>query len=555
MLLPPFGAKENKNVRILRFGGLDQREKAGAESLFAAENLSADAYPALTLCKSRRRAAEDTGITAVCAPEYSDAPLTAFTGVKNNRFYYQGKMAEGTALSAGEKSIADFNGKICIFPDKVYYDYLPDPETGEVDNSLKSMEKTLTVTGVSFYGSQNSLTGVCTAYLSKSNAGFDRFQPGESIIISGCKKTENNVCQIEGRKDMASETTIVSAVVESAAAGKLELLLFNRRGERTAFASTTESGEITIGVSIPSMDHVCVHNNRLWGTAANGEYVYASKLGDCFNFNSFQGLGDDSWYSAIGTPGTFTGICSYRTAVVAFKRDCIHHVYGDAPQNFSIPKQTMGGCIDGRSITELGGVLYYLSAAGFYGYSGGEPYFVSPQLTAAYVSCAAGTDGKRYYAAAYQSDGSCDVLVYDPAYQTWHREDDTAFLGFVRHGGRLYAAAQNGLYELCAGEEPESFSFTTQNLTYDTMEHKGLNCVWLRMKAKTDTQVRISVSRDGGPFAVCAEYLQTPGLGVRRVPVRFGACDSFQIQVSGYGRAVFYDLELITHQGGKTYGI
>ena len=54
---------------------------------------------------------------------------------------------------------------------------------------------------------------------------------------------------------------------------------------------------------------------------------------------------------------------------------------------------------------------------------------------------------------------------------------------------------------------------------------------------------------------VCAEYLQTPGLGVRRVPVRFGACDSFQIQVSGYGRAVFYDLELITHQGGKTYGI
>ncbi len=556
MILPSFGAKENRKIQHRRFGGLDLRDKASTESLAYSQNLSADAYPAIVPRKARKQVVHAEGITAICAPEYTGEEISAFTGVKNQRFYYQGTLIDGVPLSEGEKSIADFNGKICIFPDKVYYDYLPDPDTGEVSQSLSAMEKSLTVSGVTFYSSYDELTGAYTAYLSKTDGGFDRFQTGESIVIDGCTKPQNNTCILQGNKDFAASDAIVSAVVESATAHRLELLLFTKQGGYASFENMKESGTITVRVSIPDMDHVCVHNNRLWGTAQNGEYLYASKLGDCFNFFSFQGLSEDSWYGRIGTPGGFTGICSYRSAVVAFKRNYIHHVYGDAPKNFSIPKQTVGGCIDGRSIAELGGILYYLSGIGFCAYSGGEPYKVSlPLADTVYTKAAAGTDGQRYYAAAYQSDGTCDVLVYDPAYRVWYREDDTPFLGFVSYDGRLYGGTANGVWSFGNGKEAVAWSFTTQRMTYDAMEHKGPNSLWIRLEAEEETAVTVEISHDGGDFITVANLPPRSGFGVRRIPIRFQLCDSAQLRISGTGRAVIHDLELMTYQGGKTYGI
>ena len=554
MFLPPLSAKENKNTQILQFGGLDLRDKAAANTLSQTENISSDAYPALTPVKDRRKIVSAEGISAIASPEYTEDTLDSFTGIQNNSFYYCGTKIDGETLTDGEKSIADFNGKLCIFPDKLYYDYLPDPDTGIVSQELKSMEKTLSLAGVRFYSSLDTLTGSYTAYLQKTSGGFDRFAAGDSVEIGGCTATENNTCTIRSKKDFASDTAIVSAVVKSSSENRLDLLLYTKSGSKAVFSNTTESGTITVKVSIPDMNHVCVHNNRLWGTAASGEYLYASKLGDCFNFNSFQGLGDDSWYSMIGTPGTFTGICSYRTAIVAFKRDCIHHVYGDAPQNFSIPKQTMNGCIDGRSIAELGGILYYLSSAGFCGYSGGEPYKISPQLTTEYISCAAGTDGRKYYAAAYTKDGGCDVLSFDPAFDIWYREDNTPFIGFVRYGSRLYGATEDTVWEFGTGENQVNWSFTTNRFTYDTFVHKGVGCLWLRLDIKQNTVISVSISLDGKPFVKCAEFTGN-GFKAHRIPVRFGKCDSFRIKLTGTGLAVVHDLEIITHQGGKTYAI
>lgn len=553
MFLPPAGDRENKKVQILKFKGLDLRAKAAGNTLSYTENISSDAYPALTPAKGRRKAASGQGISAVVSPEYTDEILNSFTGVMNGKFYYCGKQITGS-LVGGEKSIADFNGKLCIFPDKMYYDYLPSPGTGKVSSELKSMEKILTAGGVRFYGSYDSISGAYEAYLQKSGAGFDRFSEGESVIISGCGEKANNTCLLQSRKDFASDADIVSAVVKASSGNRLDLLLYTKSGSKAVFKNMTEQGTVTVKASIPDMNHVCVHNNRLWGTAANGEYLYASKLGDCFNFNSFQGLGDDSWYSRIGTPGTFTGICSYRTAVVAFKRDCMHHVYGDAPQNFSIPKQTISGCVDGRSIAELGGILYYLSSAGFCGYSGGEPYKAAPQITADYISCAAGSDGKKYYAAAYKKDGSCDVLVFDPELDLWYREDDTPFIGFARYGGRLYGAENGGVWELNAHETPSDWSFTTNRLTYDVFEHKGVNCMWLRLDTEKGSKVTVSISFDSEDFVKCAEVTGS-GFKSHRIPVRFKKCDSFRIRLTGSGKAVIHDLEIVTHQGGRTYAI
>ena len=551
MLLPYFQAKENSRTQLKVFTGLDRRDKISDSSFTEMVNMTADSMPSIAPREARKLIASVDGATTICPPEYTGGELSSFTGVRDTTFYYNGSAISGE-LTVGKKSIADFNGKICIFPDKVYYDYLPSVETGEISNALVSMEKKMTVTGASFYSSANAVTGEYTSYISLNSAGFDNnFRVGDSLVISGCSTEKNNTKSVESRKDFASNEDIISVVVEAVSDNRMDVLLYNKNGEKVKFTNAKETGDVTVKIAIPDMDNVCVHNNRLWGTAASGECIYASKLGDCTNFHSFQGLSDDSWYGTVGTGGNFTGICSYRTAVVAFKRGCIHHIYGDAPINYSMPKQTAGGCIDGRSICEIEGVLYYLSADGFKAYSGGEPYSISPNLVFNYVSCASGSDGRHYYASAAREDGERDVLVYTPDMDVWVREDDAAFEGFCTYNGGVYGIADGKMWKMKGGTEPVEWSVVSKRFTYDMIDHKGMSCIWLRMDVSDGASLKVSVSADGGKFTEFA-HIANCGFYVYRVPVRFCKCDSFRIKLEGIGKTVVHDIEIASHNGGRT---
>ena len=555
MLLPNIKTKESAAAQLKIFGGLDRRDKISDTSFTEMENMSADSAPALAPRSARCEIAEVPGAESITAPQYTDGALSSFTGVRENHFYYNGVQIKGV-LSDGQKSIADFNGKICIFPDKVYYDYIPSPDSGEVSDSLTSMESTMTLNGAGFYSSKNELSGEYTAYISSSGTSFaESFKVGDSLVISGCSKEKNNTHILESRLDRAADDDIVSAVVSAAQTGKIYLQLYNKHGEKVCFVSATETGSITLKKAIPDMDHICVHNNRLWGTASSGEYIYASKLGDCTDFNSFAGLSTDSWYSYVATGGDFTGICSYRTAVVAFKRNYIHHVYGDAPVNFSIPKQTFGGCIDGRSICEIGGVLYYLAPDGFRAYSGGEPYDISPQLNLKYSSCAAGTDGIHYYASAFLDDGTCDVLVYTPEKNIWVREDSTPFADFCSFNGCVYGIADGKMWRLgCGGSEGFTWSAVSKRFTYDMINHKGMSCMWIRADMGSGAEMSVYISADGGEFVSCGAICGSEGFSVYRIPVRFKKCNSFRIKLVGHGKAIIHDIEITSHNGGRVYG-
>lgn len=556
MILPKISAYESQETQLTVFGGLNRRDKISDSDFSEMQNMSSRAVPAIAVRRSRKNIAAAKNAVTLAVPEYTGG-LSSFTGIKDNHFYYNGELISGD-LTDGKKSVADFNGKICIFPDKVYYDYIPSEDTGTVSSSLTSMEKSVTVSNAYFYSSYDDLTGEYTAYISASDAEFDSvFTAGDSICISGCSYSQNNTKSIQSRRDYAAETDIVSAVAEEVSSIKIELLLYNKKGEKVQFHTGSESETVTLKKFVPDMNHICVHNNRLWGTSASGEYIYASKLGDCTDFNSFQGLSDDSWYSYIGTGGEFTGICSYRTAVVAFKRNCIHHVYGDSPTNFSIPKHTYGGCIDGRSVCEIGGVLYYLSNDGFYGYSGGEPYRISTRFEAKYSSCAAGTDGKVYYASAADEDNCCEVLVYDPETDIWVKEDETRFEDFCSCDGNIYGIADDALWQLdCQCDEDFSWSVTTKRFTYNTMLHKGLSCIRIRADISDNTDTDVYISFDNNGFKNCGSIngKTKNGFSVWRIPVRFEKCDSFRIKLQGRGDAVIHDIEITSYNGGKNHG-
>lgn len=552
MYLPPINAPKEDSAVIKSFLGLDEGDKIDSRSFGAMKNMSSDALPAAVPRKPRKIIAKAEGITALCLPSGTAEGLSAFTGIAGGSFYYNGKKIPGPPLAPGKKSIADFGGKICIFPDKLYFDCHKNPDTGLLLEELQPLEKSVTLSGAAFHTSKNEISGAYSSYISKTGANFDKtFRIGDSIVIRGCSAEKNNTRIIEGRNDTAAAEDIVSMVVEKASPSKLTLRLYDKKGALACFENASEPGEITIGIRIPDMNHVCVHNNRLFGTASNGECIYASRLGDCSNFYSFRGLKDDSWYSLLGTDGEFTGICSYRNAVVAFKRSCIHHIYGDNPQNFSIPKQIYGGCTDGDSIVQLGGILYYLSPSGFCAYGGGEPYPISDCLRRKYASCRGGTDGIKYYASADREDGKSELLVFDTRHGVWHKEDDTRFVGFVSLDGNLYGADANHLFLFGEGDELFPWCVVSKRFTYDRIRLKAPNCIYLRAELSKGASIRISVSHDGGPFLECGT-VTGDGFSVRKIPVRFKKCDSFRIMCEGEGKAVIHDIEFISYTGGKT---
>ena len=151
-MLPKLSSTESKPKNIKVFSGLDRRDKISDSALTETLNMSSSATPALSTRESRMYIAGADDASEICAPEYTGGELTSFTGVRANKFFYNGTEIEGT-LCDGKKSIADFNGKICIFPDKVYYDYIPDSDTGDISLSLVSMEKSLTVSNSTFRSS------------------------------------------------------------------------------------------------------------------------------------------------------------------------------------------------------------------------------------------------------------------------------------------------------------------------------------------------------------------------------------------------------------------
>lgn len=340
MYFPKLTAPAQRRVTVDRFLGLDRRAGSAMGCFQNMENLWSGGYPALETRPARGEAAvlsKPNGLTCRDALVWVDGTALYVGGEKT-----------GLALSDGEKQLVNMGAYLLIWPDRKYINTQDLSDFGSMENRNVTAGEVTTAlcrsggeemgdyaagaaapdapeAGTLWLDTSDAepvmkrydgsawldVENVCTKI---SAAGIGRgFAAGDGVTVEGCEaQTLNGLHVLDAAGDDWIAVPAATATV----------------GSQTA--------EVTAARRVPDMDFVVEQGNRLWGCKygiVDGRPVneiYASKLGDFRNWNSFAGLSTDSYAASRGSDGAFTGAAACLGGVIFFKEDCMERVYPSA---------------------------------------------------------------------------------------------------------------------------------------------------------------------------------------------------------------------------------
>ena len=426
---PEVGAFVNGQafIDIQEFGGLNTRKTAKVNESPDMLNMSADAFPLATTRRPRSLAYTGSGTPRALLASVK------LCGVIGTSFIWDilgTPTAKITGLSAGDKSLVDFNGCVLIFPDKKFYNYVTDTNG----------------------------TITCT---------FD-------------------------------------------------------------------------------IDMACVWMNRIWGV--KGDTIYASAWGNKDSWDTVQDNELSGYQVTTGTQGDFCSIRTYGSHPVLKKPGSFtFEIYGSKNSNWRYIEVVSDGSINNKTDVELLGSQYYLGPNGVMRYGGGYPEPLSLQLSDTFTDGAMGSDGRRLYASLYNGT-AWSLLVYDPIFDLWMREDALQVISFARFGGYLYAlAADAKVWKLRSGTETISWYRDTIMTDDGTLHPKENIEIWLQLDAESGTTITLSLrsgSRDD--FEQVGQVtLTSAGRQVLRFPLTSADARLSQVRVAGDKATDLYWLQRV----------
>lgn len=287
------------------------------------------------------------------------------------------------------------------------------------------------------------------------------------------------------------------------------------------------------------IDYTTVHYNRIFGI--KGSNVYASKVGDFKVWDDYSGTELDSWAADVYSPGDFTGITSYQDHVVFFKSDQMYELYGYTPSQFKILESAKVGCIDNRSIAEVGGVLFFMSEKGVQTYSGGFPRNVSEKLNLSNITSAVAIgDGRKYYISI---DGT--TYIFDTWQNTWMPYLNLDIISFGKSDNDIYALANNGnVYQLESGNEIVEWEAITKNFDDGTFRKKSIRAIRLKAQMDIGAELCVYVRLDERGWVLHKTikhnelYYKTNRDIFITIPIKRAA--NYQIKLIGKGKSLVY---------------
>lgn len=560
----PYLQQRGRNRSITTdFRGLNLSQGIGDGEWAWMQNMDTREYPAVARRQKRVHVATLNKPNGLCATDR----LCFVDGVK---FYYNGFYYGDVEDS--EKTLVPMGAKIAIFPDKKLFDTTTFSFTDMEQKNVSSgtVRVTLAKGDGTPYG---EYTEGGTAPENPENGQLWLDTSGDAPVMKTWSEAQGLwVAEATtyvlvsatglGQGLKALDGVTVSGLEEAGLNGDWILtdagpdyILFTGILQKTL----TQAGEVRVERTCPEMDFVVEKDNRLWGCSSADHEIYCCKLGDPTNWRAYQGVATDSYAVTVGTPGPFTGAAVSGSAVIFFKENCLHRVYGTQPSNFTVYVDNLRGVQQGchKSAVRVNEYLYYKSVFDVCVYADSEVAGISAALgTESYKNAVAGVCGNRLYLSMEDQEGAWQLLVYDTAAGVWTREDGTHALGFascltetfmLRADGELYALLPGEYnkdffmvgsdYTVYAQEETDeevSWELRTGEILRELPDHKYIGKIQLYLELDPGARAEVALRRDGGAW----EKVQELSGGDQRrctLPIYPRRCDRMEIRLTGVG--------------------
>lgn len=560
----PYLQQRGRNRSITTdFRGLNLSQGIGDGEWAWMQNMDTREYPAVARRQKRVHVATLNKPNGLCATDR----LCFVDGVK---FYYNGFYYGDVEDS--EKTLVPMGAKIAIFPDKKLFDTttLSFTDMEQKNVSSGTVRVTLAKGDGTPYG---EYTEGDTAPENPENGQLWLDTSGDAPVMKTWSEAQGLwVAEATtyvlvsatglGQGLKALDGVTVSGLEESGLNG--DWILTDAGPDYILFTgilqkALTQTGEVRVERTCPEMDFVVEKDNRLWGCSSADHEIYCCKLGDPTNWRAYQGVATDSYAVTVGTPGPFTGAAVSGSAVIFFKENCLHRVYGTQPSNFTVYVDNLRGVQQGchKSAVRVNEYLYYKSVFDVCVYADSEVAGISAALgTESYKNAVAGVCGSRLYLSMEDQEGAWQLLVYDTAAGVWTREDGTHALGFascltetfmLRADGELYALLPGEYnkdffmvgsdYTVYAQEETDeevSWELRTGEILRELPDHKYIGKIQLYLELDPGARAEVALRRDGGAW----EKVQELSGGDQRrctLPIYPRRCDRMEIRLTGVG--------------------
>lgn len=599
----PFKTTESlKSSEEKIFLGLDRSENCTPNHFLDMKNLSCNCYPYLSNRAPREKSENyntvyidgvatdisQLGEVRAVLETREDTTPAGFCGVIGTKFYYNGKEKKMKVPAVYDTSgkfkygmdidstgivqllwanrVVVIHGYGCNSRKPYVYYYNTDDE-GKSPDYVQSTEYKKESNYTERTISVSVTDGIGTIeFITKENSGYKGghydFKVGDSIFIDELMVYADSRWQTLSNSDITSAVvTYYDETLGGVSGGNyswtvtLKIKFYNHLGKSpitNSFSTTIRH----IYKKIPYMTHLTLHKGRLWGANPNGEYVYASALGDLFDFNRFDGVNDNSVYLESSSQGGYIGVVSVGEMVVALKQNEFEAIYGELPDEFAVGKRYMGyGCTDIYSCTVIDNALYFLGNRGFYVWNGSRPQFISKPLDCLYSAAFGFSDGIKYYVSAKRADGSHENLAFDPRYGLWHKEDDCKISGYFRRGRKNFILVEGkNIKALETGSEEMEWYAESGKFFFDDYEQSRVNELLIRAKLTENTIMEVEVAADDGKWQRCAHIRADKAIPrTYRVPVRLDEGSYWRFRISGKGSFLIYGIKVIRDRGGRNF--
>ena len=572
MLYPTLPVQNSTRQMIDVFRGYNHNLRISDNEFYDMLNMTADNYPILSPRRARETFIKSNNLTGMIAKD-------DFCYVDGS-FFVVGDERIDMDLSSEPKTLVSMASYVVILPDKKFINTADTEDRGDIEAVHVTSGHT-TFSLCKLDGSEYE--GVTFSDIAPANPkNLDLWLDTSSTPNSLKQYSSNSATWVsiastyvkifsEGIGELFEEGdgVTISGIVDASIADFNSTMVIQAKGDNFIVVIgildkvTDQDAPITIKRLMPNLDFVIESGNRLWGCrygeALNGEMVneiYASKLGDFKNWNSYQDISTDSYAASCGTDGAFTGAVTHLGYPIFFKENCMHKVYGNFPANYQIQTTDCRGVQNGshKSLAIVNEVLYYKSRLGVCAYDGSLPVEVSENLgDTPYFNAVGGAHGNKYYISMADGAGGHHFFVYDTSKGLWHKEDNTNAFQFCSFKNDMYFIdKESGQIKNVIGKNTdEDISWMVESgiIGFDSPDKKYISNMMVRLSLEFGSKVYFYIMYDSSGKWEHVGTVTGHSLKSMSVPVRPRRCDHFKLKIEGEGGAKIYSICKTLEQG------